>query len=135
MFNIWLGAPFTKYSISSFSIDFRHYFPFYAQPFSSFLIRLCPTPFFIFLHDFINLVLIFIISFVGFIMISPLCSILFLPFPMVPILFLPFSFVPSCSFYFSVSHYVPSISSLGRYVFGSEISYNKAPPRLPGLGC
>jgi hypothetical protein len=29
----------------------------------------------------------------------------------------------------------PSISSLGRYVFGSEISYNKAPPRLPGLGC
>ncbi len=26
-------------------------------------------------------------------------------------------------------------SSLGRYVFGSEISYNKAPPRLPGLGC
>ncbi len=28
-----------------------------------------------------------------------------------------------------------SFSSLGRYVFGSEISYNKAPPRLPGLGC
>ncbi len=28
-----------------------------------------------------------------------------------------------------------AISSLGRYVFGSEISYNKAPPRLPGLGC
>ncbi len=28
-----------------------------------------------------------------------------------------------------------SQSSLGRYVFGSEISYNKAPPRLPGLGC
>jgi hypothetical protein len=27
------------------------------------------------------------------------------------------------------------VSSLGRYVFGSEISYNKAPPRLPGLGC
>ncbi len=27
------------------------------------------------------------------------------------------------------------ISSLGRYVFGSEISYNKPPPRLPGLGC
>ena len=26
-----------------------------------------------------------------------------------------------------------NISSLGRYVFGSEISYNKAPPRLPGL--
>ncbi len=26
-------------------------------------------------------------------------------------------------------------SSLGRYVFGSEISYNKPPPRLPGLGC
>ncbi len=26
-------------------------------------------------------------------------------------------------------------SSLGWYVFGSEISYNKAPPRLPGLGC
>ena len=24
-------------------------------------------------------------------------------------------------------------SSLGRYVFGSEISYNKAPPPLPGL--
>ena len=30
---------------------------------------------------------------------------------------------------------VPLVSSLGRYVFGSEISYNKAPPRLPGLGC
>ncbi len=28
-----------------------------------------------------------------------------------------------------------AVSSLGRYVFGSEISYNKAPPRLPGLGC
>jgi hypothetical protein len=28
-----------------------------------------------------------------------------------------------------------NVSSLGRYVFGSEISYNKAPPRLPGLGC
>jgi hypothetical protein len=28
-----------------------------------------------------------------------------------------------------------SDSSLGRYVFGSEISYNKAPPRLPGLAC
>jgi hypothetical protein len=27
------------------------------------------------------------------------------------------------------------ISSLGRYVFGSEISYNKPPPRLPGLAC
>ncbi len=27
------------------------------------------------------------------------------------------------------------ISSLGRYVFGSEISYNKAPPPLPGLAC
>ncbi len=34
------------------------------------------------------------------------------------------------------SHELVSIkSSLGRYVFGSEISYNKAPPRLPGLGC
>ncbi len=31
--------------------------------------------------------------------------------------------------------WVGSWSSLGRYVFGSEISYNKAPPRLPGLGC
>jgi hypothetical protein len=28
-----------------------------------------------------------------------------------------------------------SPSSLGRYVFGSEISYNKPPPRLPGLAC
>ena len=28
-----------------------------------------------------------------------------------------------------------TVSSLGRYVFGSEISYNKPPPRLPGLGC
>ncbi len=28
-----------------------------------------------------------------------------------------------------------TISSLGRYVFGSEISYKKPPPRLPGLGC
>ena len=27
----------------------------------------------------------------------------------------------------------PDTSSLGRYVFGSEISYNKPPPRLPGL--
>ena len=27
----------------------------------------------------------------------------------------------------------PDRSSLGRYVFGSEISYNKPPPRLPGL--
>ena len=26
-------------------------------------------------------------------------------------------------------------SSLGRGVFGSEISYNKAPPLLPGLAC
>ncbi len=34
--------------------------------------------------------------------------------------------------YFS---YITFVSSLGRYVFGSEISYNKAPPRLPGLGC
>ncbi len=34
-------------------------------------------------------------------------------------------------FIFSINHN----SSLGRYVFGSEISYNKAPPRLPGLGC
>jgi hypothetical protein len=36
-------------------------------------------------------------------------------------------------------YYIPpyrtEVSSLGRYVFGSEISYNKAPPRLPGLGC
>ncbi len=31
--------------------------------------------------------------------------------------------------------FIPDPSSLGRYVFGSEISYNKAPPRLPGLGC
>ncbi len=31
--------------------------------------------------------------------------------------------------------YTLRVSSLGRYVFGSEISYNKAPPRLPGLGC
>ncbi len=30
---------------------------------------------------------------------------------------------------------ISTYSSLGRYVFGSEISYNKAPPRLPGLGC
>ncbi len=29
----------------------------------------------------------------------------------------------------------PTVSSLGRYVFGSEISYNTPPPRLPGLGC
>ncbi len=35
----------------------------------------------------------------------------------------------------SMSRLVSDISSLGRYVFGSEISYNKAPPRLPGLGC
>ncbi len=31
--------------------------------------------------------------------------------------------------------YTTTFSSLGRYVFGSEISYNKPPPRLPGLGC
>ena len=31
--------------------------------------------------------------------------------------------------------YCDPFSSLGRYVFGSEISYNKPPPRLPGLGC
>jgi hypothetical protein len=37
-----------------------------------------------------------------------------------------------CS-YFSIGTSITS--SLGRYVFGSEISYNKAPPRLPGLGC
>ncbi len=31
---------------------------------------------------------------------------------------------------------IPNTAScLGRYVFGSEISYNKAPPRLPGLAC
>jgi hypothetical protein len=35
----------------------------------------------------------------------------------------------------SGSDFLTSYSSLGRYVFGSEISYNKAPPRLPGLGC
>ncbi len=34
-----------------------------------------------------------------------------------------------------VLNLVRNRSSLGRYVFGSEISYNKAPPRLPGLGC
>ncbi len=36
---------------------------------------------------------------------------------------------------FSVRILVAEPSSLGRYVFGSEISYNKAPPRLPVLGC
>jgi hypothetical protein len=36
--------------------------------------------------------------------------------------------IPSCT-------HCAYTSSLGRYVFGSEISYNKAPPRLPGLGC
>jgi hypothetical protein len=35
----------------------------------------------------------------------------------------------------SVLKSVKNVSSLGRYVFGSEISYNKPPPRLPGLGC
>ncbi len=37
----------------------------------------------------------------------------------------------------SITHCLSRLdgSSLGRYVFGSEISYNKAPPRLPGLGC
>ncbi len=33
------------------------------------------------------------------------------------------------------SQKIRQVSSLGRYVFGSEISYNKPPPRLPGLGC
>jgi hypothetical protein len=38
--------------------------------------------------------------------------------------------------YFSYRTYnLDNLSSLGRYVFGSEISYNKAPPRLPGLAC
>jgi hypothetical protein len=36
-------------------------------------------------------------------------------------------------FFTRVNHIIAS--SLGRYVFGSEISYNKLPPRLPGLGC
>jgi hypothetical protein len=36
----------------------------------------------------------------------------------------------------AISEFPPrGMSSLGRYVFGSEISYNKAPPRLPGLAC
>ncbi len=37
--------------------------------------------------------------------------------------------------FISFIKFVKCESSLGRYVFGSEISYNKAPPRLPGLGC
>jgi hypothetical protein len=40
-----------------------------------------------------------------------------------------FTFITVCVSFRTV------VSSLGRYVFGSEISYNKAPPRLPGLGC
>ena len=36
--------------------------------------------------------------------------------------------------YVLVNHKVDwRVSSLGRYVFGSEISYNKPPPRLPAL--
>ncbi len=43
---------------------------------------------------------------------------------------------PSATFTLSTAlNYSILESSLGRYVFGSEISYNKAPPRLPGLGC
>ncbi len=38
-------------------------------------------------------------------------------------------------YHFLVETKLTCTSSLGRYVFGSEISYNKAPPRLPGLGC
>ncbi len=41
----------------------------------------------------------------------------------------------SCSYIQVIPDPDPIQSSLGRYVFGSEISYNKAPPRLPGLGC
>jgi hypothetical protein len=48
----------------------------------------------------------------------------------------------SCTVYFAVECSCTvspagerGCSSLGRYVFGSEISYNKPPPRLPGLGC
>ncbi len=39
--------------------------------------------------------------------------------------------ISSC--FSSAEGFVRDFSSLGRYVFGSEISYNKAPPRLPGL--
>jgi hypothetical protein len=43
---------------------------------------------------------------------------------------------PQCNFPMASENFiVEPFSSLGRYVFGSEISYNKAPPRLPGLGC
>jgi hypothetical protein len=41
----------------------------------------------------------------------------------------------ACLSSLSHSDFFRGVSSLGRYVFGSEISYNKAPPRLPGLGC
>jgi hypothetical protein len=44
---------------------------------------------------------------------------------------IPLSKDPALNFNLILS----KVSSLGRYVFGSEISYNKAPPRLPGLGC
>ncbi len=55
----------------------------------------------------------------------------------------PFSIsIYSCTFFTSLSKEDSfgcfkggQVSSLGRYVFGSEISYNKAPPRLPGLAC
>ncbi len=49
-----------------------------------------------------------------------------------------FSWKETCTQFLSLPSGVKAsyeVSSLGRYVFGSEISYNKAPPRLPGLAC
>ena len=46
-----------------------------------------------------------------------------------PLLFNPFIFINKKRRDISLTVF----SSLGRYVFGSEISYNKPPPRLPGL--
>ncbi len=51
------------------------------------------------------------------------------------LLLAPLLFWRSSAFAFILAVEGGHASSLGRYVFGSEISYNKAPPRLPGLGC
>ncbi len=58
---------------------------------------------------------------------SPLMSYSYLPLPLPLLSTLSLSSFPALP--------TTYVSSLGRYVFGSEISYNKAPPRLPGLGC
>ncbi len=105
MFQIWLGALFTQYVLQGLAETAVNLSPFSPCPFSfSHSALSCPTPFFlssIVFHSFPS------ISHGPYPIPSIfLCPILFLLFSVSP----PFSFVLSCSFYFSVSHYVPSIS-------------------------